>query len=1517
MESDGEKEKQRSMSTQDLSLESPIELNNDTAHIYTGINSEENMMVKELARTLTNTSARRQQDNRSGSAHLYSLTSAEYGVNPVYMDESNPGYDPRLDPTSDHFSSEAWTKNMSRINASDASYYKPYSLGCMWRNLSAYGNSADVAYQSTIYQSVVKAVSSMARQFRGNKHVNTVDILKPMDGLVKPNELLVVLGRPGSGCTTLLKSISSNTHGFYVGEDAMISYDGLTPKQVAKNYRGAVVYTAEVDVHIPHLTVFQTLYNVALLATPVNRIKGVDRETYAKHITEVTMATYGLSHTKNTKVGNDFIRGVSGGERKRVSIAEVSICGSKFQCWDNATRGLDSATALEFVKALRVNADLTDSAGVVAIYQCSEEIYTLFDKVCILYEGRQIFFGSTKEAKQYFLDLGYICPPRQATADFLTAITNPSERIINEEFLKAQKYVPVTPKEMEICWKQSDQYKRLLQEIDSYATNESEQGDLKLKQAHCARQSKSSRSSSPYISSFNQQVKYLTTRNIQRAKATMEITLFQIIGNIVMPLIIGSMFYKAMKPNDATTFYSRGAAMFYGLLFNAFSSLLEINALYEIRPVTEKHKRYALYHPGAEALASIMSEIPIKITISVTFNLVYYFMVNFRRDAGTFFFFYLIVMLSTFAMSHLFRCVGAATKTLPQAMIPASIILLILAMYVGFAVPKTKILGWSKWLFYINPLTHAFESLMINEFHGREFQCANYVPSGPLYQGFSSDNRVCAVVGSVPGSDKVLGDRYIELSYGYLHSHKWRSVPILLAYIFFFLIVYLLLCEYNESAKQNGEILVFPKSVVNRLKKENKLNQKNADDEEKSLGIEPISDSKLIRSSTGRSNLETTVGLSKSQAIFHWRNVCYSVKIKDENRLILDHVDGWVKPGTLTALMGASGAGKTTLLDCLASRVTTGVLTGSMFVNGNLRDKSFPRSIGYCQQQDLHLSTATVKESLRFSAYLRQSADIPKEEKDRYVDEVIKILDMEQYVDAVVGVAGEGLNVEQRKRLTIGVELVAKPKLLLFLDEPTSGLDSQTAWSICQLMRSLADHGQAVLCTIHQPSALLMQEFDRLLLLQKHGQTVYFGDLGDGCSTMIKYFEDHGAEPCDKNSNPADWMLRVIDAAPGSTANQDYHEVWKNSKEYEEVQKELSLMEQELPKRPLDTSSEQTEFATGFPYQVKLVTSRLWQQYWRTPSYIWSKFFVAIISSLFVGFTFFKSDLSMQGLQNQMLSIFMLIVVFNPILQQYLPVFVSQRNLYESREQHSRTFSWKSFLVAQLIVEIPWNVIVGTLSFFCYYYAVGLYNSASVAHQLTERGLLFWLFSIIYYVYVGSAGQAAIAGVQNIESAGNLASMVFTLCLSFCGVMVSRKNLPRFWIFMYRISPFTYMVDGMLSVAVANVDVRCSDYEYIHFNAPAGQTCQQYTDAYMNVAGGYLSNPNSTTDCSFCPISSTNAFLSSVDCSYSHRWRNIGISVAYILLNYFIFLGLYWLTRVPKKRPDLVESTDADRPSSS
>lgn len=142
-----------------------------------------------------------------------------------------------------------------------------------------------------------------------------------------------------------------------------------------RHFRGEVIYQAETDVHFPHLTVGQTLLFAALARTPENRLPGVSRGNYAEQLRDVVMAMFGISHTVNTKVGNDFVRGVSGGERKRVSIAEVTLNQSAIQCWDNSTRGLDSATALEFARILRLSTELGGTAAIVAMYQTSQPAY--------------------------------------------------------------------------------------------------------------------------------------------------------------------------------------------------------------------------------------------------------------------------------------------------------------------------------------------------------------------------------------------------------------------------------------------------------------------------------------------------------------------------------------------------------------------------------------------------------------------------------------------------------------------------------------------------------------------------------------------------------------------------------------------------------------------------------------------------------------------------------------------------------------------------------------------------------------------------------------------------------------------------------------------------------------------------------------------------------------------------------------------------------------------------------------
>lgn len=335
---------------------------------------------------------------------------------------------------------------------------------------------------------------------------------------------------------------------------------------------------------------------------------------------------------------------------------------------------------------------------------------------------------------------------------------------------------------------------------------------------------------------------------------------------------------------------------------------------------------------------------------------------------------------------------------------------------------------------------------MVNEFSFLKIPCEPpyLVPQGhnatPQFQS-------CTILGSVPGQTFVTGESYLETSFTYGRVHLWRNIGIIFGFWLFFVAVTMLGMELQKPNSGGGAITTFkrgqaPKSVEKAM----------------SSGTTPLDEEKAaaangehLQDDTSGSDSNAGVkGIAKNDAIFTFQNVDYTIPTNDGERQLLRDVQGLVRPGKLTALMGASGAGKTTLLNTLAQRVNFGVVTGDFLVDGRPLPKSFQRATGFAEQQDIHEPTATVREAFRFSALLRQPKEVPIQEKYDYCERIIDLLEMRPIAGATIGKIGEGLNQEQRKRLTIGVELSSKPELLLFLDEPTSGLDSgKTLLSVC------------------------------------------------------------------------------------------------------------------------------------------------------------------------------------------------------------------------------------------------------------------------------------------------------------------------------------------------------------------------------------------------------------------------------------------------------------------------------------
>lgn len=469
-------------------------------------------------------------------------------------------------------------------------------------------------------------------------------------------------------------------------------------------------------------------------------------------------------------------------------------------------------------------------------------------------------------------------------------MTGPQERTIRPGW---EKKTPRTPKEFARAWQASRDRALLLGEIENYNQRHPFHGEHydRFLSSRRMDQASAQRAMSPFTLSYFQQMSLTLWRSVVMLKSDPSLTITMLVTNFLQAIIVSSIFYNLSETTES--FQSRAVLLFFIILMNAFSSILEIISLYAKRRIIEKHARNALYHPSAEALSSMVVDLPYKIVNAVITNITMYFMGNLRREPGAFFFFLLVIFTTTMTMSMLFRLIGSVTKSIAQAMAPSAIILLGLVLYTGFTIPTQYMRSWISWCRWANPIYYGLESIMLNEFAGRDFTCSNYVPSGAGYDDALPTSRACSSQGSVPGQDFVSGTVYLNIAYGYEPSHRWRNWGAMIAFAVLYLVLHLVATEYVASERSKGEVLVYLRKAMKHLKK--------VPSDIESGSVTPTKNQVDDSSTSG-------VQVEKQTSIFHWRNACYEVKMKGENRRILDQVDGWVKPGTLTALMVTDSA---------------------------------------------------------------------------------------------------------------------------------------------------------------------------------------------------------------------------------------------------------------------------------------------------------------------------------------------------------------------------------------------------------------------------------------------------------------------------------------------------------------------------------------------------------------------------------------------------------------------------------
>lgn len=483
---------------------------------------------------------------------------------------------------------------------------------------------------------------------------------------------------------------------------------------------------------------------------------------------------------------------------------------------------------------------------------------------------------------------------------------------------------------------------------------------------------------------------------------------------------------------------------------------------------------------------------------------------------------------------------------------------------------------------------------------------------------------------------------------------------------------------------------------------------------------------------------------------------------------ILNNVSGYVKPGQLLFCMGPSGSGKSSLLDALADRIKLPV-HGTQILDANVKTPHALKAIAkYVQQTDDLLGVLTVRETLQTAAefYLSDALARPKA-----VDEVIDILGLRPHEHTKIGNAlVRGLSGGQIRRVSIGCELVAAPKLI-FLDEPTSGLDSATAFHVMSELKRIAKTtGMSMIITLHQPSELVFEMADTLLLISS-GSTCYFGPADEAS----KYFHSLGFTKPTKSSD-IEWMLELV--------NQDFGRLevvekcirsWPRSEHAANLQREIEDMEAscaDLHGGPVKRM-ERMKYASSFLQQTITLTRRGVLNTIRNPAVLWLRFAMYLMLSLMIGLVWLRLGNSASVLNDYNTALFYTCAFMIFMSVSVLPAYLEERSVLV-RERANGAYSVGAYILAHTLYEIPYVFLLALMASSVTYWMVGL----------TASGKRFFIFiaNLFLSLFVAESMMVLISAVIPILIVGIAAgAMTFGLFMCVMGAFISIDRIG-WWI---------------------------------------------------------------------------------------------------------------------------------------
>lgn len=458
------------------------------------------------------------------------------------------------------------------------------------------------------------------------------------------------------------------------------------------------------------------------------------------------------------------------------------------------------------------------------------------------------------------------------------------------------------------------------------------------------------------------------------------------------------------------------------------------------------------------------------------------------------------------------------------------------------------------------------------------------------------------------------------------------------------------------------------------------------------------------------------------------------------------------------------------------------------------------------------------------------------------------------------------------------MDLAAKPALLLFLDEPTSGLDANAAFSIVRFLKKLCAAGQAIICTIHQPSSILIQQFVMILALNPGGNSFYFEQVGANGDAVVKYFADRGVQ-YPPNKNVAEFILETAIKGGRRVDGKriDWNKAWLQSKELEVMKEEIACIRSERSKVEVQVSSSRNEFAASTWTQTQLLTRRMLHNIGEIhPTFMASSSPPLLSGSLLA---LHSSDSVTQSSICK--------IDFHTLPNPTYPTnsgerrctkFYQNRALWEARELPSRIYGWIAFCTASVVTEIPSAFICGTIYFLRFYFPPGLPTSASTAGYV-------YLMTTLFFLFMSSWGQWICVFVPSFTVISNVLPFFFVTFATLNGVVVPYFQLPTFWRhWMYYANPSQWWISGVISTVLADIPVSCSQKEAPYFNPPPDQTCAEYAATFVRTAGrGYITNPTESSNCGYCPYTSGTEFSATLNISPDDKWRDLGIFSVFVV----------------------------------